>query len=723
MTLEQMLENYNSLKKLSKNVPGALTEQDVQGRAADPAFQRRQEQAAAYMERINELHRLSQEGEKTRHFNSNLSRFEMHNLRTETTPEARELNNDFNDMLYSPEGQQWLADHTLRATLGADLSLAYPTTADEAFANAIAHPSACEQMMAVVKVSENNNGYTINPLVAEQLKYNTTSMENAAFGQAMVQYYSSDLCCAFSTDINSASMPGLLTNFAASDLKEKNNDLIWGVFGQMTRFNDGNNEAKINIVRQLKDEGVIGPESMFYRAFDENGKRINFDDAVIKRSQGQRIEFRKMDEAEQAVMREAMAHPTTLRKQDPGALFGKDFQNECRNLYEALNGVDRALVRSSEQFRTLKKSLKEMSERKTIPNADQAKQFLHDAVVLTSTYITSKNNSKNKVSDYARNRLDTLKRVHASLSAKLGTLAFRDYVTKTAARDINERNQENIGKALDEQRQQAAAQVEEQKAAAQQQPAVENKRPVSDLDAAFSDLGDSIEPIGKTNGSDADFTADEIGEVLGSIGKREEETYAFDENVEVDPNFLSDVEDEKITFLDELSDRSRFEQKLTGIKLNATAERNVRALYEKAVTARQTLEDRCTSALGQIDAYEMKDIVGYGIVMKGLEFDPRYPLNQILAHQDMTQLDPGVLLSRNLRQYYAKLHSVEVVKEMLTDNGKLEHTCYGGWKDENLSIEKQVAAQRESAARSAQTGKQLDQNQKGRSNEASVGGK
>ena len=683
MTLEEMLAAFNAQKNISNGVPSAYTEDEVKELADNAEFQNKRSIAETYMARINRLRDIVNGYDNDHHIDSNLARFEVHHLSTENTPEAKELNDDYADMLYSPEGQQALADMAIRDTLASDLSIGYPTDYNDLIHLCAANPSAAEQMMAMVKISEGNSSYTLHPLIAEQLSYNKTAMEGAAIGQTVMAFYGSDLSCAFKDTVDGADLAMVMMNVSKAGLKQSESDAIIGPFAQMTRFSEESTPERLNVVRQLRDQGVIGPESMFYRAFDETGKRVNFDDAVTMRAEGKQVEFRKMDAAEQREMREALKHPTVLKKKDPGALMGKDLQAECRALYEALDGVDSAFIRSGKQFRDLKKSLKEMSTRKTAPNADEAKKFLHDAVTLTSVYIKDKNNNMHKkpLSEYGQKRLDVINRVHDTLSAKLGVLAFRSYQQKTAVREAHELNQANMEKALDNR---------------------------NELNASIDVIKDNF-----TAGDDdvADILSGMEQKPVEEIAAKDslEEDASYFEEEEIAPGFLSDVPDESVTFLSELKDREVFEDKFGDFELNNTGLRNVRYLYERASAARASLEAKSADGQPDADAKEMTDIVAYGIVMTELGHNHPSVLTSLLESSDLTGKDPAPMVPRDLKSYYAKNHSAETISKMINDTPALEEKCAGCWREYAVNLADMIRAQREGRPQRQMENKNLGQ--------------
>lgn len=69
-----------------------------------------------------------------------------------------------------------------------------------------------------------------------------------------------------------------------------------------------------------------------------------------------------------------MKHPTVLTR--TSVLSGKTFQTDCKTMYDSLDKVDRALVRSSPEFREIKRTLKDMAERKDAPTEEESKRMI-----------------------------------------------------------------------------------------------------------------------------------------------------------------------------------------------------------------------------------------------------------------------------------------------------------------------------------------------------------
>ena len=744
MPYEELEKRFNAQKAITKDVKAAWRgEYELKALANSRQFEQHRQAAADYVESRNVRKRISKSTEKEQYRRSNISRFVVHYLVPETSPEAKEQNEDFNDMMYAPEGQQWLADHVIGATLGADLSLGFPTTLDEAFDMALEHPTVGEQMMDVVKITESHEDYKIAPLIAEQLKYNKTAIQLASYGQAMVDYYSSDMCCAFSTKFTDKDISTLKTNVDKAKLPSEQGKLLFDAGSQLMLFNEGDSKAKRDTITRLKEEGVIGPESMFYRCYDDKNKRIDFVKAVNDRAAGKTVEFRKMEKAEQEELLKALKNPTTLNKKDPGALYGKDFQKECGDLYNALDGVDKAFIRSSKQFREIKKSLKEMSSRKTIPNADEAKKFLHDVVKLTSSYLNEKDVIKGNRSDYAKNRLAAMKNVHKSLSAKLGALAFNSYKFRTATREKYEENQKNMSTALDGvnidkigdkifsdvNNEQPADEIVTEKDV--KQPAEEPKTEKdenqinAELNEAFADVKEQIEPIKKIDENPDEFMTKAEARDIDDIFD-EDFLYPYDENPEMDPSFLADVKTEEVPFLHELTDRSLFDKKTDELKLSGMEKQNVKYLYEKAVKARKTLEDKCASGKERVNAREMKDIIAYGIVKYGLDNKSADSVREFISTEDVRKGNPDVLVSPSLKTYYDREHSADAVRDMLNDIEKLESKCSNGRAEMNNRIEIEKKKQEilfeepDLAPELADMDKSVDHDQTNKSFESSV---
>lgn len=452
MSKEKMLAIYEKYKAVTNGVPSARTPDEIKALAANQDFRRLKDQGEFYMARIHRLSKVNNEMSETHFGETNLDRFEVHQLVDGNTPEAADLNQDFIDMQYSPKGQRLLADRAIRNTLGQDLSIAYPESIEQAFQMAADNPSITEQMWAVTKLNESNKAYKLDPLIQEQLKYNTTAMEGAGFCTVAASYYGSELTTLFKETFGAADLAVVGDNIPKAKLPAEENDKIMSFALNAFKFNGENTDARKETIRKLKQEGIIGPDSMFYRAYDNTGKRIAFDEAVNQLIGGQNVEFRKMDEAEQKKMREALKNPTVAAPAaNPGPLFGKDFQTVCKNIYNNLNNMDSSFIRSSAEYREIKQALKEMSERKTFPNAEESKKMLRTVLGKAAVYVKRKSVEAEggSLSQYGLDRLAAMRNLQAALAPKLGELAYSSYIAKTAAREIHTENQNRMTQAME----------------------------------------------------------------------------------------------------------------------------------------------------------------------------------------------------------------------------------------------------------------------------------
>lgn len=534
-----MLQTRAKYSVLTAGLKKALSEAEVKQLANDPEFLRKRELAGKYEKTLANMRvagRAHMKGMPT----TNVNRFVDYYMQEEDTPEKAELNADISHMIFCKEGIQELADKGIKACLSVDYSMFYPDNEQEAMDQMLKHPLAAEQCMIVSKLLDGDRKYDIDPLVEEVLTWNNTALEIGGNTENYMNYYASDACLFMKNELD---MDGFVSFKKYKDAfmaqsKDENaakviSDFAFGLltFHVNRSLEYPKKEDWDRSITDLKKEGVIGPESMFYRAYadKEHTQRLKFDDAVMRKARGEEIHFVKMDAKEQDKLREAMKNPTHLsKKEEIGPLYGKEFVEECAKLYKMIDKADSMFVNSSDEFRDMKDALKEMARGEVIPSEDEAKKFLTTVVELTTKYeqkklekvekkkteIEEKNahRPKNKqlpvpkkLSEKEEKRRAAVKEVFNKLAPKLGMLSLKSYRDKTRDRSFYEKIQSENTKFYDERKaaeERAKAAEEEARKAAEarakeaERKAREARRFVSYTEIKVPGLGEKS-PFGK----------------------------------------------------------------------------------------------------------------------------------------------------------------------------------------------------------------------------------
>lgn len=453
MTLEQMIKILKQYQHITHGAPNAMTEAQLRQRANDPEFTRRRQLGEAYMTELNKKTQLDSALSKKYSIKGNLNRFPVFYMRTDDTPEAAELNEDLYTMLYCPEGKQLLADMAIRTMLNQDFSMCYPENLQEAFDLTVNKPFAAEQMFISSLMLGAKQPFTLDPLVQEQLENAKLTLESTGLSTEAVAFYGGDRSLLLTEELSVEGSMMIRGNIQRAkgtpNAVSPQFEISMNQFGDnVMRYVVDNPEARRETIRNLKRQGVIGPDSMYYRAFDEHNKRISMDKAITALSEGKKVEFKKMSPEEQKKLREALKNPTTVEKVKVGPTAGQPLKDLCIEMYHQLVEADNALIPSSPQYRKLKKVLKGIAESKTIPNQEQAKKLLREVVSQTSVYVDTKEQDKN-LSEYGQKRLKIVSNIHKVMSVKLGSLALADYRAKAVAREIHEENQARMTEAME----------------------------------------------------------------------------------------------------------------------------------------------------------------------------------------------------------------------------------------------------------------------------------
>lgn len=456
MSWEEFLAFFQKRSKMIADIPAKIqNEEELRKLYDDPVVRRRFEKAEKYRRSMERLEKAEEKQGHDAALETNLNRFKVFYFDPAETPEADEYNRDFSDMLLCPEGQTLLAEMTLGDALQADYSIIYPKDIDEAIDQTIAHPTLSEKLMTIKKVTEGGSNYELNPAVEEYFKYNLSSMEDAEVAFGSVNFYAYKWGALLRPEMSMVDY-ALLIGGMKKDTSDKELMDMQVHMNQMYRFSDENSPyAK---AQELRAQGIIGPESRYYRAYDENGERIRFDHAVSKYAAGEKVEFRKMSSDEQQQLDRAFAHPVTIKAQTKtGALSGDGLKEEVRALYEQMQSVESIFHGSSKQFRDIKNALKNLAAMKEPLTEEHAKKFLRQWVPACGKYLNDKialRNNLQKVnphyehSTFVKNRINVMTDVFGKLSRKLGYIAYTDHRIRVKDRTLAANRQKLITNSI-----------------------------------------------------------------------------------------------------------------------------------------------------------------------------------------------------------------------------------------------------------------------------------
>ena len=462
MTWEEFLAIYNKYKVICKDVPNTIQDTEMLRQMFDdPEYQVRRRMAQEHKEQMD---RATQVIASLSDIGCSLlptGRFIRYQLDQSGTPAAAEFNNDLYEMQLCPEGRAEFASIALRDVIDVDYSVSFPDDFGDAVRLVMNNPLKTEQMMTAVKLNDKNH-YVINPIIADYMKYNGGVIEQAGNALSVVDFYADDISI-FATDRTGVTDGALLRN------NIDNRKIFPGTIDEARVLGSSavaphclvnRPEEERARIRELKESGIIGIDTKYYRAYDrKGGQRIRFDNAVDDYAAGKDVYFEKMSPEEQKQLDDALKNAASPKKQsDRSALAGRPFQNECARIWAELDKVDSSFKPSSDEFKTLKDNLKKMAESEVVPNKDEVRQFLHEIVPIAYKYLDDKVKLVNKKStrtkpyvhsQYTKNRIDAVTAAFGSLSEKLGCLAYDSYQlrVKERARDLG--NQAKMTSAID----------------------------------------------------------------------------------------------------------------------------------------------------------------------------------------------------------------------------------------------------------------------------------